>query len=119
MNSRKITKYAALIISILSASLINEYIVKLIKGYYQESSYKSVAIGMLVTLIVFVPLFKVLGKWINTVSKGYIKTGKKVASNSNTGLIISFLIAIVVLFILFAQIRHGLDVISDFKRAIK
>ena len=119
MNSRKITKYAALIISILSASLINEYIVKLIKGYYQESSYKSVAIGMLVTIIVFVPLFKILGKWINTVSKKYIKTGKKVASNSTTGLWISFLIAMLVLFVLFAQIRHGLDVISDIKSIIK
>ena len=119
MNSRKITKYAALVISILIASLLNEFIVKLIKGYYQESSYKSVAIGMVVTLIVFVPLFKILGKWINTVSKKYIKTGKKVASNSTTGLWVSFLIALLILFILFAKIRHGLDVVSDLNRIIK
>ncbi|NQY07640.1 MAG: hypothetical protein HRT68_15955 [Flavobacteriaceae bacterium] len=112
---QKNTKYTALIISILSASLINEFIVKYIKSYYQEHTYKSVAIGMLVTVVVFVPLFSFVGKWLNKASKSYIKTGKKVASNSRTGLWISFLIALVILFALFASIRHDLDVLNDIK----
>ena len=69
MNLHKATKYAALIISILSASLVNEFVVKYIKSYYQEHTYQSVLIGMLVTVIVFVPLFSFLGKWINKASK--------------------------------------------------
>lgn len=119
MNLHKATKYAALIISILSASLVNEFVVKYIKSYYQEHTYQSVLIGMLVTVIVFVPLFSFLGKWINKASKSYVKTGKKVASNSRTGLWISFLIAMIVLFVLFAEIRHDLHPIEDLKQLIK
>lgn len=119
MSLQKTTKYAALIISVLSASLINEYVVKLVKSYYQEATYQSVVIGMIVTVVVFVPLFSILGKWIAKASKSYIKTGKKVASNSRIGLYVSFIIALFVLFVFFADIRHGIDVIRDIKQFIQ
>ncbi len=112
MNLQKRTKYAALIISILTASLVNEYLLKLIKSYYEEPTYQSVAIGMLATIIVFVPLFSILNKWINSATKAYIKTGKKVASNSKIGLYLSFLIALFILFVLYARHRHGIDVLG-------
>lgn len=112
MNLQKRTKYAALIISILTASLINEYLLKLIKSYYEEPTYQSVAIGMLITIIVFVPLFSILNKWINRATKSYIKTSKKVASNSKTGLYVSFMIALFILFVLYAKQRHEIDVIA-------
>ncbi|UOB18543.1 hypothetical protein [Abyssalbus ytuae] len=116
MNTRRQTKYAALVISILSASLINEYLLKLIKSYYEEPTYKSVVIGMLATLIVFFPLFNFLSKWIGKVSKVYVNTGKRVSSARNIGLYVSFIFALFILFVLYAQNRHGLDVLARLKQ---
>lgn len=112
------TKYATIIISVLAASLINEYIVKWVNTYYKEPTYTSVLIGMAVTVIVFVPLFGLVGKWINAASKAYLKKSKKVASNSGVGLLFGFLIAFGILFVLFAKIRHGLDFIAYLKSFI-
>ena len=119
MRIQKASKYAALIISILSASLINEYIVKYINSYYKDHSYKSVLIGMAVTVVVFVPLFSVVGKWLTKASKSYVKAGKKVASNNWIGLFVSFIIALAILFVFFAEIRHGLHVTNALKQLFK
>ena len=112
MNIRKQTKYAALIISILSASLLNEYILKQLKSYYQEPTYESVAIGMLVTVAIFVPIVTFLGKWIGKASKTYILAGKKMSSSRARGLYVSFIIAILILYVLYAKYRHGIDIIA-------
>lgn len=113
MNNTKLTKYATIIISVLSASLLNEYIVNYINSYYKERSYLSVLIGMLVTVAVFVPVYGVISKWMNTASKKYLKASKKVAKKDSTGIIVGFLIAFSILFILFAKIRHHIDVLAE------
>ena len=112
MNNRKLTQYATLIISVLSASLLNEYIVGIVNSYYKDRSYLSVLIGMLVTVAVFVPVFGIVRKWMDAASKTYLKASKKVAKKNSAGLFWGFLIAFAILFILFAKIRHGVDVIS-------
>lgn len=113
MSLAKSTKYATIIISVLTASLINEYVVKLINSYYKDSTYASVLIGMAVTILIFVPMFGLVGKWISKASKSYLKASKKVAKKSSNGLIFGFLIAFVILFVLFAKIRHNIDVITN------
>lgn len=119
MKLTKSTKYATIIISILTASLINEYIVKLVNSYYKEPTYTSVLIGMMVTVLIYVPLFGLIGKWINQASKSYLKASKKVSSSNSRGLLIGFLIAFVILFIFFAKIRHGLDVVTKLSHLLK
>jgi len=118
MSLIKSTKYATIIISVLTASLINEYVVKLINSYYKDSTYVSVLIGMAVTILIFVPMFGLVGKWIGKMSKSYLKASKKVAKKSSNGLIFGFLIAFIILFILFAKIRHDIDVIENLKSFI-
>ena len=113
MSLTKSTKYATIIISVLTASLINEYVVGLINSYYKESTYVSVLIGMTVTILIFVPMFGLVGKWISKVSKSYLKASKKVAKKSSNGLFFGFVVAFVILFILFAKIRHDIDVIAN------
>ncbi|PHS03659.1 MAG: hypothetical protein COA88_15355 [Kordia sp.] len=113
MSLTKSTKYATIIISVLTASLINEYVVKLINSYYKESTYISVLIGMVVTILIFVPMFGLVGKWIGKVSKSYLKVSKKVAKKSSNGLFFGFLIAFAILFVLFAKTRHNIDVIAN------
>jgi len=118
MGLTRRTKYATIVISVLTASLVNEYIVKWVNSYYKEPTYTSVLIGMGVTVLIFVPLFGLVGKWINSASKVYLKKSKKVASNSATGLLIGFLLAFGVLFVLFAKIRHNLDALAYLKSLI-
>ncbi len=119
MSLAKSTKYATIVISILTASLVNEYVVKLINSYYKESTYQSVLIGMAVTVLIFVPMFGFVGKWISKASKTYLKASKKVAKKSSNGLFFGFLIAFVILFVLFATIRHNIDVFSDLRALLK
>lgn len=119
MSLTKSTKYATIIISVLTASLINEYIVNLINSYYKNATYTSVLIGMAVTILVFVPMFGFVGKWIGKASKTYLKASKKVAKKSSSGLLIGFLMAFVILFILFAKIRHDIDVIAKLTALLK
>jgi uncharacterized protein YacL len=119
MRLAKSTKYATIVISVLTASLVNEYVVKLINSYYKEATYKSVFIGMAVTILVFVPMFGLVGKWISRASKTYLKASKKVAKKSSNGLFFGFLIAFLILFVLFAKIRHNIDVFSDLRAFIK
>jgi len=119
MSLTKTTKYATIIISVLTASLINEYVVELINSYYKEATYTSVLIGMAVTILVFVPLFGIVGKWIGKASKSYLKASKKVTKKSSNGLFIGFFIAFVILFILFAKIRHDIDILEKLNALLK
>jgi len=112
MSLAKSTKYATIIISVLTASLINEYVVELINSYYKESTYVSVLIGMAVTIMIFVPMFGLVGKWINKASKSYLKASKKIAKKNSRGLFFGFLIAFAILFVLFAKTRHDIDVLA-------
>jgi len=68
---------------------------------------------MAVTILVFVPMFGLVGKWIGKVSKSYLKVSKKVTKKSSNGLVFGFLIAFIILFVLFAKIRHNIDVIAN------
>ena len=90
MGLTKTTKYATIVLSVLAASLINEFIVGYVNSYYKEPNYTSVLIGMLVTVVIYVPLFGLVGTWMSKASKSYLKASKKAASSSSKGLLIGF-----------------------------
>lgn len=119
MSTAKLTKYATIIISILTASLLNEYIVNYVGTYYKSRTYLSVLIGMFVTIAIFVPIFGIVKKSMDSAAKSYLKSTKKIAKKNNAGLFWGFLIAFSILFVLFAKIRHGIDVIGEAKSFIK
>ncbi|MGB0897399.1 MAG: hypothetical protein ACPGU9_09170 [Flavobacteriaceae bacterium] len=119
MKLTKSTKYATIVISVLAASLVNEYLVKLVNSYYKEGTYVSVLIGMIVTVIIFVPMFGFVKGLMDKASKSYLKASKKIAKKNSTGLLLGFLIAFAILFVFFAQVRHNIDVIGRLSAAIK
>ena len=119
MKLTKSTKYATLIISILTASLVNEYLVKLVNSYYKEGTYLSVLIGMIVTILIFVPMFGFVKGMMDKVSKSYLKASKKIAKKNSTGLFVGFLIAFAILYVFFAQIRHNIDVLGKVSAVLK
>ena len=112
MNKRTLTKYCIYTVAILSATLINEFIVKYIKTFIHEKGYLLVLIDMLVVLLIFAPAFGLVSTYTKKISNVYIKTSKKVGT-SNNGLWLGFLIAFGILFLLFAHLRHHIDIRTD------
>ena len=114
MFNRKLTKYAIYSIAVLSATLINQYIISYIKQYIHMHGYLLVIADMLVVILIFAPAFTLVSKYTKKMSAAYMKTSKKVSNNKN-GTLLGLLIAIGILFVLFALLRHNIDVIADLK----
>ena len=117
MNNRKLTKYAIYAVAVLSATLINEYIIKYVKKHVDQQGYLLVLIDMAIVVLIFAPAFTLVGTYTKKISKSYIKTSKKMSTGTN-GVLIGFVAALIILFILFAYLRHHISVIDDLKRLI-
>ncbi|MFC5044895.1 hypothetical protein ACFSTE_21455 [Aquimarina hainanensis] len=118
MNNRILTKYAIYTVAVLSATLINEYIIKYVKKHIDLQGYLLVLMDMLVVVLIFAPAFALVSEYTKKISKAYIKTSKKVSSNNRSGITLGFLAALIILFILFALLRHNIHVINDLKKII-
>ncbi|GGX16049.1 hypothetical protein [Aquimarina muelleri] len=114
MNNRKITKYAIYTVAVLCATLINEFIIKYVKKHVDQQGYILVLIDMLIVVLIFAPAFALVSNYTKKLSKAYLKTSKKMSSNNN-GILLGFIAAIIILFILFASLRHNISVIRDLK----
>ncbi len=117
MNKRKLTKFAIYIIAVLCAALINQYIISYVKKYVNVEGYLLVLIDMLIVILIFAPAFALVSKYTKKLSSVYLKTSKKVSSSKN-GNLLGFTVAIILLFILYAYIRHNINVIQDLKMMI-
>ncbi|WP_025739549.1 hypothetical protein [Aquimarina pacifica] len=114
MNKRKFTQYAIYAVAVLCAALINEYIIRYVKKHIDQQGYLLVLIDMLIIVLIFAPAFALVGKYTKKLSKSYLKTSKKI-SNSSNGTLLGFTVAIIILFILYANLRHNINVLSDIK----
>ena len=117
MFKRKFTKYAIYSIAVLSATLINQYLITFIKQYINMHGYLLVLADMLVIILIFTPAFALVSKYTKKMSAVYLKTSKKISNNKN-GTWIGLLAAIGVLFVLFALLRHNIDIVADLKRMV-
>lgn len=114
MNNRKTTKYAIYTVAVLSAALINEFILKYVKKHIDQQGYLLVLIDMLVIILIFAPAFALVTNYAKKISKVYLKTSKKLSSRNN-GILLGFIVAVIILFILYANLRHNINVINDLK----
>ncbi|WP_109097471.1 hypothetical protein [Aquimarina sp. AU58] len=117
MSNRQTTKYAIYTVAVLSAALINEYILKYVKKHIDQQGYLLVIIDMLVIVLIFAPAFALVTNYAKKISKAYLKTSKKLSSRNN-GILLGFIVAIIILFILYANLRHNINVINDLKALI-
>lgn len=117
MSNRQSTKYAIYAVAVLSAALINEYILKYVKKHIDQQGYLLVLIDMLVIVLIFAPAFALVTNYAKKISKAYLKTSKKISSKNN-GIFLGFIVAILILFILYANLRHNINVINDLKALI-
>ena len=105
--TQKLTKYAIFALTVLIASLLSDYLVDLISSEFVDHSYKGVAIEMCIIIIVYYPAFTIIEKLVLQASKKYVISSKKAVKSSSFGLLIGFVIAVLVLFYLFAKMKHS------------
>ncbi len=105
------TKYAVFIITILTANYLGELFFKFTNSY-QNKNYTSVLIGMAIIVLIYVPVFGFLEKYIKKISQTYVTKSKKAASNSFIGLVIGFGIAFLLLFYAYAKLWFNLDILK-------
>ena len=117
MLLKKYTKFVVFSLSILLAALLSEFLVSLLAKY--GTDYRSVAIRMAVTVAIYYPLITFLEKYIQRASKKYAQASKGVAKSSSLGLTLGFVLALIILFALFAIVLHDKNVVSDFLSWIK
>ena len=107
---RKATKFVVIVISILLAELIHEYVQHFFHGWVQKSAlgvYISVLISMAVAVAVFYPAFHMIDSYLKAASQKYIQGAKKIGKNSFIALMIGFLLALFLLFIGFSEIWYN------------
>jgi uncharacterized protein YacL len=78
-----------------------------------HNPYFDVALGMVLTLIIFYPLYKLTSNWMKLFSGHYVKHAKKIHRNNSIALFIGFLIGIIILFGCFMMIKFNINVISE------
>jgi len=112
MKKRNFAKLSVYTIAILSATLINQYIIDLIEEHIEVKGYTLVFIDMLIVVCVFSPAFNIVSKYTKKISTAYFRTSKSLSSNY-IGVLIGVAAALFFLFTLFALRRHNIDVIQD------
>jgi uncharacterized protein YacL len=100
-------------ITIWSAFLLSDWLLVKLESYYSDRTYSSVLLGMAAVLAIYFPILTFLDKYIQRVSREYVKGSKNIVKNSFYGLLLGFLVAFLILFILFARQREQLDVMKD------
>ncbi len=118
MNNKKLTQYAIYAVAVLCAALINQYIIKYVKKHVEQDGYLLVIIDMAIVVLIFAPAFALVNKYTKKLSKAYLKTSKKISSTNKNGTLLGFTIAIFILFILYASLRHNINVIDDLKKLV-
>ena len=118
MNS-KLSKLFVTSLTILTVSLIAIFLRREIEAYFHHGrSYQSVLVGMLLMVVIYYPMTTVLNKYFDYLSKKIVSKSKKISKSSTIGMIIGFSLVIFVLFVFYAQVWYGIDVIRDIKKVI-
>lgn len=115
MNQKRITDLFILCITILLANITVEVITNWAGRYIKtENIFKTNAISMTVTVLVYYPAFKALNEFLKSSTKKYIINTKKVAGGGFIGILLAFIIALILLFFINLKVRYDIDIINRF-----
>ena len=118
---RKLTHHAIMIISLLIAYLIKDVITHYLEGLKKmsENPYLGVALGMLVIVGLFYPLYEFFKHLAKGFMGSYFRRSKRITNSSFGGLFFGLLIALAVLYGVYAQVWYEIDIISDIRHWIE
>lgn len=111
---RTLTNQAVLIISILIAYLVKEFVYYLV-GHFkkvQSDPYLDVAIGMLIIIIiiVFYPLYELLKKVGQHLVEAFIQKSQELTNSAFLGLILGFIVLLFSLYCTYAWLWKRISV---------
>ncbi len=99
MGSRRLTKIIILVFTILFADVVKELALHFMHIEKNSTSpFRTVAIGMIIILVVFYPIFSIMDVVMEKMVSGYVRGTKKVAGGSLKGLIIAFVIGFAIIY---------------------
>jgi uncharacterized membrane protein len=105
-------RFVVITFTILTANLLtnalSDYLVSY-KNHYRPLVFT--LIGMVITVMIFYPLFIKLEEWVKVISVKAIRSGKSVAGKY-LGLFITFLVGITVLFYFYARMWYHIDYVK-------
>lgn len=116
-NFRKFFIYS---FTVLCTKLLYDVILKLLPVIKStRNPYFDVAIGMVLALIIFYPIYAFTRNWMERFSHHYIKYSGKLHRNRLFALVLAYLFGMLVLFACFLKVKFDINIISDAARAIQ
>lgn len=114
--TKKFNKYAIIIVTILLAELIHAYAFSYLSQWTSKSApYISTALAMTIAVIAFFIAFKFIERYLKGLSNKYIMKSRRVIGRNFASSLISFLFALFLLFIAYAQVWFSKNIITDIK----
>ncbi|HSZ26297.1 MAG TPA: hypothetical protein VK766_11275 [Cytophagaceae bacterium] len=112
--NKKITKYVIIAIVILLAELLSAFFFLVMDKYKsQEMPYRSTAIHMLTSLIIYYPIVTFLDGFLKSGSKNLIKSTQKATKNHLAGLLLAFAGAFFLIWMALVKIWYNRNIMED------
>lgn len=115
---QKIFKFMVLVLGILLANLVTIWLDKYVqtfRGNYKP--YVFTLLGMLIVVVVYYPLFSYIDRWATKAAEAFVRAGRKLAGRK-IGAILAFLVAMVIVFILYGYEWYGRNVFVPFVKSL-
>lgn len=110
---KQINNIAVFTISVLAAKILSEYLFDFVIKYkHNVNPYIDTLIGMAIVAFVFFPALTLMNKYLKVLAESYIKTSKKSAKKSSSGLIWATLVALMVLYYFYLMKWYGIDLLK-------
>jgi hypothetical protein len=111
---RNFKKFMIYSFSVLLTKLIYDLIKKSLPIIEStRNPYYDVAIGMVLALIIFYPLYYLTHVWMEKFSGHYVKHARKIHSNSIVALALAYILGIVVLFGFFMKVKFNINIVTE------
>lgn len=109
---RKIFNFTVTILTILTANLVTNYITDMLISYkWQIKPLRFTLIAMAVITLVFYPLFTMLQKWLDRLSRKFVKAGHSFAGRY-LGFIVMAVLGLFILICIYAHQWYHINVLK-------
>ncbi len=111
---KKISNLAMIGIVILLAELLNAFFLLVMEKYKSSHMpYRSTAVQMIASLIIYYPVFTFMEKYFKDGSKQLMSNTKKVAKNHIGGVILAFILVFFICWIALVRIWYDRNLFGD------
>ncbi len=120
MTTKTIIKFSVFTITVLLADLLKEIIMKHIPAYHSSSPYKLTAVSMALAVVIFVPAFAFLDKYIKATAAHYVKHSKVIPTKQRlASVLIGLVVALLILYSGYLYVRYDIYVHKNLFAGIK